>query len=173
MNYETPTQQLLLARLPGYEGLTVEERDALNDFCMIWPVIEGLILGPQYDTDDLLRVAVTLQEGGVLQADTLSAEIDYMRSRYFRDGSFTGEFHGLHLERARPEHQKVIRRFLTAKPPLSVADALQGALMIILRYRNNTFHGAKALYGYQGQLENFKTACAVLGFVLANHPLKY
>lgn len=170
---DTPVQRFLLARHPGYANLTVEEREALNDFCSLWPVFEGSILGDDYSGKDLLKVAPTLNALGVLKAETLALEIQYFHGRYFRDGSFTPLFDGLHVERTNKANEKVIRDFLLAGPNQSIEAALQGVLMIILRYRNNTFHGAKALYDYRDQLANFRMACAVLMFVLAHHPLRY
>lgn len=169
---ETPVQRFLLARHPGYADLTGEEREALNDFYSLWPVFEGSVLGDDYTAKDLLNVATTLNGMGVLKAETLAVEIQHFRARYCQDGRFTPLFDGLHVERTSKANQKVIRDFLLAGANQSIEAALQGMLMIILRYRNNTFHGAKALYGYRDQLDNFRTACAVLMFVLEHHPLR-
>lgn len=170
---DTPVQRFLLARHPGYADITDEEREALNDFCLLWPVFEGSILGDGYVSKDLLQVATTLNGMGVLKADTLALEIQHFHARYFRDGNFTPLFDGLHVERTSKGNQKIIRDFLLAGSNQSIEAALQGVLMIVLRYRNNTFHGAKALYGYRDQLANFRAACAVLMFVLEHHPLRY
>lgn len=170
---DTPAQQFLLARHPGYADLSDDEREALNDFCLLWPIFEGSILGDRYTDKDLLQVATTLNGMNVLQADTLAAEIQHFRARYFQHPDFTPLFAGLHVERTSKANAKVIRDFLLAGPNQPIEQALQGVLMIVLRYRNNTFHGAKALYGYQDQLANFRAACAVLMFVLAHHPLRH
>ena len=170
---DTPVQRFLLARHPGYADLRDDEREALNDFCLLWPVFEGSILGDDYKGKDLLQVATTLQDMGVLKAETLAAEIQHFHARYFSDGDFTPLFNGLHVERTTEANAKVIRDFLIAGPNQSIEAALQGVLMIVLRYRNNTFHGAKALDGYRDQLSNFNAACAVLMFVLEHHPLRY
>lgn len=170
---DTPVQRFLLARHPGYVALTLNERQALNDFCLLWPVFEGSILGDAYTGKDLLQVATHLNGMGLLKADTLAAEIQHFHSRYFRDGNFTPLFDGLHVERTTKANAKVICDFLLAGPNQPIEMALQGVLMISLRYRNNTFHGAKALYGYRDQLPNFSAACAVLMFVLEHHPLRY
>ncbi|MDQ0034496.1 hypothetical protein J2W30_002251 [Variovorax boronicumulans] len=170
---DTPGQRFLLARHPGYADLTQDERQALNDFCLLWPVFEGSILGDDYTGRDLLQVATTLNGMGLLRVDTLAAEIQHFHARYFRDGDFTPLFDGLHVERTTRANEKVIRDFLLAGPHQPIETALQGVLMIALRYRNNTFHGAKALYGYRDQLANFRAACAVLMFVLEHHPLRY
>lgn len=170
---DTPVQRFLLARHPGYGDLTGDEREALNDFCLLWPIFEGSILGDNYTSKDLLQVANTLRGMGVLEADTLAAEIHHFRTRYFQGPGFTHLFDGLHVERTNKANEKVIRDFLLAGPNQPIEEALQGMLMIVLRYRNNTFHGAKALSGYRDQLANFKAACAVLMFVLEHHPLRY
>lgn len=86
---------------------------------------------------------------------------------------YTPLFDGLHVERSSKATEQTIRDFLLAGPNQSIETALQGILMIILRYRNNTSHGAKALYGYRDQLANFRAACAVLMFVLEHHPPRY
>ena len=173
MNPDTDIQRFLLDRHPGYRDLTAEERDALNDFCLIWPVFEGSILGPTYTSKDLLAVPETLSAMGVLQVDTLAQEIAYLKGRYWQNGAPTPMFDGLRIDRTTKHNQKVIQDFVSSGPELPVVDAIQGVLMILLRYRNNTFHGAKSLYGYRDQLSNFRVACAVLMFVLAHHPLRY
>ena len=170
---DTPVQCYLLSRHPGYADLTGDEREALNDFCLLWPIFEGSILGDDYTSKDFLQIAITLNGMGALKADTLAAEIQHFHARYFRDGKFTPLFDGLHVERTTKTNEKVIRDFLSAGLNQSIEAALQGMLMIILRYRNNTFHGAKALYGYRDQLANFRSACAVLIFVLEFHPLRH
>lgn len=170
---DTLVQHFLIARHPGYAELTRDEREALSDFCLLWPVFEGSILGDDYTGKDLLKVATTLNGISVLKADTLAAEIHHFHARYFRDGDFTPLFDGLYVERTTKANEKVIRDFLLNGTNQSIEAALQGVLMIVLRYRNNTFHGAKALYGYREQLANFRTACTVLMFVLEHHPLRY
>lgn len=171
--HDTPVQRFLFAWHPGYADLTSDEREALNDFCSLWPIFEGSILGDDYAGKDLLKVATTLNDMGVLKVDTLTAEIQHFHSRYFRDGAFTPLFDGLYVERTTKANERVIRNFLLAGQNQPIEAALQGVLMIVLRYRNNTFHGAKALYGYRDQLANFRAACSVLMFVLKNHPLRY
>lgn len=170
---DTPVQRFLFAKHPGYGDLTGDEREALNDFCLLWPLFEGSILGDKYTGKDLLQVATTLQALGVLEADTLALEIHHFRTRYCQGQDFTPLFDGLHVERTNKGNEKVIRDFLLGGPSQPIESALQGMLMIVLRYRNNTFHGAKALSGYRDQLANFKAACAVLIFVLERHPLRY
>lgn len=169
----TPVQSFLLARHPGYADLTPDEREALNDFCSLWPVFEGSILGDAYTSKDLLQVATTLNDMNVLKADTLAAEIGHFRARYFQDPDFTPLFDGLRVDRTSKANEKIIRNFVSADQNQPAEEALQGMLMIVLRYRNNTFHGAKALYGYRDQLSNFRAACTVLMFVLQHHPLRY
>jgi site-specific DNA-cytosine methylase len=39
---------------------------------------------------------------------------------------------------------------------------LQALLLIVLRLRNNLFHGEKWAYGIAGQRQNFQHACAVM-----------
>jgi hypothetical protein len=170
---DTPVQRYLVASHPGYADLTGDEREVLNDFCLLWPVFEGAILGDNYTSIDLLKVATTLNDMGVLKDGTLAVEIRHFIDRYFLNGSFTPLFNGLHVERTSRINEKTIRDFLIGGGNQSTEVDLQGILMIILRYRNNTFHGTKALYGYRDQLENFRTACTVLMFVLRHHPLRY
>ncbi len=86
---DTPVQRFLIARHPGYADLKTDEREALNDFCSLWPVFEGLILGDDYKAQDLLQVAATLNGMGALKPDTLQAEILLFHERYFQAGSYT------------------------------------------------------------------------------------
>jgi len=171
--HDTPIQRFLLERHPGYADLSADERSAINDFSLLWPLFEGSILGPKYRSVDLLQIPDTLNELGALKADTLAVEIAYFRARYYREGQFTPEFSRLHVERTNAASRASIRTFLTSGPEYPVVDAVKGILLIVLRLRNNLFHGVKALYGMQGQLSNFQHANAVLVCILRLHPPKY
>ncbi len=49
------------------------------------------------------------------------------------------------------------------------AEVLSAALIIVLRLRNNLFHGVKWSYGIKGQLENFRNANNLLMSVIELH----
>ena len=169
----SPVQTFLLERAPGYADLTQPERDAINDFALLWPWFEGSIVGPQGAVSHYLQIPETLGEMGLITNETLKDEIAYFKTRYYRDGAYTEFYPGLHVERTNLAAKKAIREFLESGPEYPVIDAIKGVLLICLRLRNNLFHGTKALYGIAGQLSNFQNACNVVICLLSLHPPRY
>ena len=49
------------------------------------------------------------------------------------------------------------------------AEILSAVLIVVLRLRNNLFHGEKWTYGIKGQLDNFRNANNVLMSVIDLH----
>ena len=65
------------------------------------------------------------------------------------------------LNLRRNDHPDLIKRMLLGKVERP-SELLAAALIIVLRYRNNLFHGLKWAYGLRGQRQNFETAIALL-----------
>lgn len=77
----------------------------------------------------------------------------YLKNRYYKHDEFTQYYRDLYLDRSRPFANEVpdtIRGNTTSK-----AVEVVGCLVIILRLRNNLFHGEKWSYGLKGEEANF------------------
>jgi hypothetical protein len=80
----------------------------------------------------------------------------YFRQRYFANGVFTYHFDHLHL---RPNDQIPLIRSVIDGSNNDPCRRVATVLIVILRYRNNLFHGMKWQYDeLAGQLDNFTNA---------------
>ena len=83
----------------------------------------------------------------------------YCRDRYFQQGAPTDHFQHLHLRNNdKPALVEAVLRGDNDDP----ADCVVVVLIVVYRFRNNLFHGAKWGYRLQGQLRNFEHANDVL-----------
>jgi hypothetical protein len=156
----------LLARAPGFNDLTADERDAIVDFSLLWSLFEALILKNAGSANSIRAAVDGWYQEGTLQADAYDAQLAYFRARYFANGSFTYHFDHLHLRRS--DQAALVRSVIDGgnnDPCCRVATVF----IIILRFRNNLFHGLKWQYELAGQLDNFTNANTALMAALDRH----
>lgn len=169
----TAVQQFLLDYHPEYGQLSEEERRSLADFCLLWSVFEGAMLGPGYTHATVRQIPETLDALGVLQKEKLAAEIAHVKQRYYRDGSFTPEFDGRRGNWTTLENRTLVREFLTAGPAYPVVKALKALLLLILHLRKTVFTETQAMLGYREHIVTFEVISRVLKFILAHHPWRH
>ena len=161
-------QAWLRRNAPGYELLDAAERKAIRDFALLWSFFESLVLNTNADANRIIDVCHDLARRGRLDISNYHEELAYFRQRYFDGASFTLMFGGLHL---RGNDRRAIVEKMLRNTAVDSAEVLAALLIIVLRLRNNLFHGVKWSYGIQGQRENFAHANTVLMKVLsAYHP---
>lgn len=95
--------------------------------------------------------------------EVFTSALDYFRKRYVDDGEATEDFDGLYFRR---NDKKSLVLSVLKSEDADVGDCVGSLLIIVLRLRNNLFHGRKWEYGIQGQFENFSHANEVLMAVL-------
>jgi hypothetical protein len=160
------SMQWLLARAPGFNDLTAEERSAIVDFSMLWSLFEARILHNEGNARSIRAAVVDWYEAGTLQAEAYDAQLAYFRQRYFANGAFTYHFGHLHL---RPNDQKPLVRSVIDGSNDDPVCGVAAVLIVIFRYRNNLFHGMKWQYELAGQLDNFMNANHALMTALDHH----
>jgi hypothetical protein len=160
------SMQWLLARAPGFNDLTAEERNAIVDFTLLWSLFEARILNNAGNAKSIRAVVVAWYEAGTLQPDAYDAQLVYFRMRYFANGAFTYHFDHLHL---RPNDQMALVRSVIDGSNNDLCCRVATVFIIILRYRNNLFHGVKWQYELAGQLDNFTNANNALMKALEQH----
>lgn len=163
-----PTE-FLAKRVPGYADLDADERQAVAEFSLLWPAVEGSILGTDAKPGRLIQIGITLRDAGRLDMERFAEPLAYFRSRYWRDGNFTPEYDGLHTGKYNAANRKLVIDALSNQPQLP-EDTLSGLLLVVYRLRNNLFHGVKWAYGIRGQKSNFKNACEVLMGIMELYP---
>ncbi|QGZ35681.1 hypothetical protein [Stappia indica] len=144
-------------RLAAYRNLTIQEKRAIRDFALLWSFFEEMWLGNRGDVPRIrLEVEARLAPDASMAA--FEGALTYFSNRYVHAGNPSPAF--AHLRVSANDRQYVLDVLSGQNnEPRRVLAAL---LIIAYRLRNNFFHGEKAAYGYQGQLENFRHANAVL-----------
>lgn len=156
----------LKANIPGFSDLSLAERRAIADFTMLWTLFEARPLGERGNVAQITQAVQAWDEAGTLADPAYDRALAYFRNRYFEAGAFTEHFNGLHL---RPNDRPALVRNVLDGSDDTERSRATAVLIIIFRYRNNLFHGIKWQYRLAGQLENFRTANAVLKHVLKRH----
>jgi predicted NAD/FAD-binding protein len=161
------SMQWLLARAPGFSNLTTEEREAIVDFSLLWSLFEARVLDNAANAGRILGAVAGWNEAGTLQAEAYAGQLAYFRQRYFANAEFTHRFHALNL---RPNRDKIpLVRSVISGVTNDCSSEVATVLIIILRYRNNLFHGMKWQYELAGQLDNFTNANNALMTALEQH----
>jgi hypothetical protein len=123
-----------------------------------------MILNTAGSAAAILRDVASLQEGGRLTLSPFRPAIKYFTQRYFD---------GVHLRldelRLRPNDRKSLVEKVIRGQASDDAETLSAVLIVVLRLRNNLFHGVKWTYGIKGQLDNFRNANNVLMSIIDLH----
>lgn len=135
----------------GFSNLSEEERTAIRDFTLLWSLFEATCLDCSGNAKKVEQWALK----NVALADACAREIDYFRRRFYADGEFSPQFNGLRLRHS--DNPELVRNVLSGTAD-QASEQVTALFIIILRLRNNLFHGLKWAYGISGQLENFNCA---------------
>lgn len=156
----------LRERAPGFGQLSKQECDAITDFSLLWALFEARILSHEGNAGQIGAVIDQWSIEGALRAESYAQELAYFRQRYFAAGEAT--YHFEHLNLRRNDQPMLVRAVLDGSNSVP-RDCMFAILIIILRFRNNLFHGIKWNYGIADQLQNFTTANNVLMKLLEHH----
>lgn len=156
----------LLAHAPGFDQLSTEERSAINDFALLWALFEARILNGAGSATAICSAVDAWAQAGTLDAGVFASELAYFRDRYFANGTFTYHFDHLHLRQN--DRQPLVRAVLDGSD-LDPRHETACIFIIILRFRNNLFHGVKWQYRLTGQRDNFLSANSALIKALERH----
>jgi hypothetical protein len=102
--------------------------------------------------------------GRISRIDLGNIDLDQpciIKNRYFHGTLRLGE-----LRLRSNDHPSLVENAVRGQTS-DDAEILSAVLIIVLRLRNNLFHGVKWTYGIRGQLENFRNANNVLMSIIA------
>lgn len=156
----------LRARAPGFQNLSLEEVGAISDFSLLWSLFEARILDRSASAGAICAKVESWRAAGTLAEESYDPQLSYFRQRYFAGGQFTHHFPGLLL---RQNDQEALVRGVLSGVDNAPDACVSTVFIIVYRYRNNLFHGAKWQYEIAGQLENFQHANAALTMALDQH----
>lgn len=160
------SMQWLREKAPGFNELSEEERTAITNFSLLWSLFEAQILNSNGSAARICQTADRWRENENVSVETYEPELAYFRQRYFSNDQFTYHFENLHL---RANDQPDLVQSVLEGTNNDPRDSLATALIIVLRFRNNLFHGVKWQYELAGQLENFTHANSLLMKTLEHH----
>lgn len=124
------SMQWLLARAPGFQGLTEEDREAIVNFTFLWSLFEARVMANRARADTIFAKVNEWRDAGTLDANQYDGELGYFQQRYFADGDFTDHFAHLHL---RSTDQPDIVRSVLDGSNNDPRDRLLTVLMVVWR----------------------------------------
>ena len=156
----------LLKHAPGFNALSDDERQAIAEFSLLWSLFEARVMGEHATAAGIYTTVAGWADAQSLQAETYDPELAYFRKRYFDGTEFTYHFDFLNFG---PANKPDLVRAVIAGENNDPADRVAVVHTIVLRFRNNLFHGAKWQSRLAGQFENFRNASSVLMKTLERH----
>lgn len=143
----------------GLGHVPAEDQKEMMEFMMLWSYFEARFLDTNANPETIRNFASGLEQTGQIQIEHLRDSLDYFRNRYVEAGEFTHRYDGLHLRRN--DNVEIVKSVLLGAEN-SPSAVLVCCLTIVLRFRNNLFHGMKWAYGLRDQRDNFKVANRIL-----------
>lgn len=147
----------------GYENLSEPERKAISNFALIWSLFEAQLLEENASSKKIVEKSAEWMEADGLDEAYVEDKLNYFKARYVEAGDFNYRFDHLHF-RANDNDQLVKAVLLGQEVELK--NKLACCLIIVLRFRNNYFHGIKWAYQFQDQKDNFERSCCLLTWCL-------
>ncbi len=149
------TKAWLYCKVPGFSQLKEQEREAIYDFSLLWSLFEGSALNYQCNVLKIRQLASNIVRKNKLNDISLDSYVEYLRNRYYVNGSLTQHYQNLHVERSGSPAEVV--EMLCDEDSTETVQLI-GCLVVIFRLRNNLFHGEKWRYQLRGQFDNFQNA---------------
>ena len=164
VDFSAETDANLRRYVQGFQNLTDVERVAIQEFSILWQVFEGRRAETNFGTNKALAMNwCTGNQASLIEITKKSYE--YYQFRYA-----LADDHARKLKDLIGQERNVkVRTHIDDGLLAEAADKqkLIALILICYRLRNNTFHGVKATYNYEGQLDNFTHAIKFLNAVLS------
>jgi len=155
--------QWIGARQPSLQRYFGEGSQPLLHFALMWNMFEGELCDSAANPAKLKEVSALLAQRGLMTHRSSEAFLKFLQERYWNGKELTGRFQFLRLRSA--AEVAVVSEMLSGgtTDPVKVIHAL---LLVVYRYRNNTFHGLKEIAEVLGGQELFDQSARFLGAAL-------
>jgi|TARA_R100000501_G_C2571239_1_gene78032 hypothetical protein len=147
----------------GYENLSESERKAISHFALIWSLFEAQLLQENASARKIVEKSAEWMEADGLDEFFVEDMLNYFKARYIEDGEFNYRFDHLHL---RPNDNEQLVKDVLLGQEVELKNKLACCLIIVLRFRNNYFHGIKWAYQFREQKDNLESSCCLLTWCL-------
>ena len=149
----------LIHNAPGYDELSEEEKRAIRDFSLLWSLFEAQVLNNSASANSIRAKVIDWDSRGLLKKDDFEKFKEYFTQRYVDNKNLNFRFQHLHLRNN--DNPALVEKVLKDETDM-ISEIATGLLIIVLRYRNNSFHGFKWAYGFKEQFDNFRIASELL-----------
>lgn len=151
--------QWLDSHTQGFSQLSLEEKNAIMHFSLLWSLFEAQVLGTQASVSAIQRKCENWNSHGHLHLNDFEPYLSYFKNRYVENGELNYRFQYLQLEKS--GNPEVVANVLKGSEN-SIKDIVTALLIIVFRFRNNFFHGVKWAYEFRDQQDNFIISNQVL-----------
>ncbi|MCW8331753.1 hypothetical protein MD588_23410 [Photobacterium sp. SDRW27] len=148
---------------PGFEDLKPRDLKASGDFAFLWTLFEAQVLDTNASARKIKTKSVEWLAEGLLNDHFWVNHLNYFKDRYIENGVTNYRFDALNLRAG--DDPELIRQVLLGNNQ-NLDDSLAACLIIVLRFRNNFFHGLKWAYGMKEQHQNFETSIGLMSLCL-------
>ncbi|MFD2205950.1 hypothetical protein [Kiloniella antarctica] len=147
--------EILKKYAPGYENLDEVERISVHHFSLLWTIFEAQVLDTNASANKISSKVKEWNDQGLLNERWFDDVLEYFRNRYMdtQAEGFNDKFASLHFRRH--DNEELVKAVLS-KEKESIPDQLTACMIIVLRFRNNFFHGLKWAYKMRDQQGNFE-----------------
>lgn len=149
--------------IPEFYQLDPPQKDILFTFVMLWTLFESRLLNCGASADSIEKLVKAWKEKGVIDNIMPAGTLNYFQDRYADDGETNHQFEALNLRRN--DKPELVKHVILGHSNCSM-EKLLACLIIVLRFRNNFFHGIKWQYGFHDQDNNFINSIRLLGSCL-------
>lgn len=153
----------------GYKNLTRQERDAIMHFSLLWSLFEAQVLNTSASANSIELKISSWNESSLLKAEEVEQFKNYFTQRYIENGEPNHRFNHLYLRNG--DKPGLVLAVLKGEET-RLASVVTALLIVVLRYRNNFFHGIKWADQFNDQLENFTAANNLLMKVIEINNLR-
>ncbi|MFD1260362.1 MULTISPECIES: hypothetical protein [Entomomonas] len=140
-------------------SLPNEELLSINSFSLLWMLFENRLLNKSASAQKIIDKVNELKKDNKLSSIFWMPHLNYFQNRYISNDGTNYLFDDLYFRK--PDKKELVKAVLLGETN-EPEETLAAILIIVLRLRNNLFHGEKWSYGIRDQQDNFKQSIDLL-----------
>jgi len=166
VKFLTSTTATFTDLLPKYDELPDKAKVRIQEFSLVWQLFENTLFECHATKEKIEKVNIWLKCDADDFAELVESELKYFKDRYADAEDASEKLYA--LVNGHEDVQTTIELGLSnAAPPVG---KVRGLAFVCQRLRNNLFHGTKAGYGFENQIDNFYHAINFMNKTLGYRP---